>query len=110
MEISNAIIDKVFIGIERGHLTWWIHLEDEFGSQNFGGYSLIPEYVESILKVASVSSWGDLLGQTIRVERKQRYDSITGIGHIFRNVWFRPGGNPFEGSPTWVKGKKSGPR
>lgn len=98
IEISNGVIGATFLGIEdHGIFTCIVHIDRENYHQGFGTHNLmfsnygIP-YLRRILEVAGVDSWEKLKGRNIRVCAS--WDKIHGIGHIIKNDWFYPQGDP----------------
>ncbi|HZZ77140.1 MAG TPA: hypothetical protein VFE62_01395 [Gemmataceae bacterium] len=106
-EIKNAIIKSASLSIEdHDCLTVWIHLDFGGTGQGFGGHALMlgpsfkhrkdcekgPNYtgvyIDTILRIADVSSWDKLPGKTIRVDSD--HGKVYGIGHIIKDNWFYP--------------------
>lgn len=97
----NAMIKSAKIHIEdHGLLTFNLDLELQNGfNQGFGGYSLYSPYcdydyggmfINEVLRVAGISKWDGLPGRTIRVRKKDKWDTIHSVGHIIRDEWFTP--------------------
>ena len=95
-EITNALIEKTFLGFERGLLTCWLYLRlDECSQQGFGGYNILGvSPIKEILITVGVENWEALPGKYIRVkkDRDRPLGRIKAIGHITDNKWFIPGG------------------
>lgn len=101
--IKNAIISSVQIETcDRAKLTAWINLDYGGSGQSFGGYSLYVDlkdeanvaghFIYKCLEVVGVEKWDELKGNAIRVEldKPGLGGLITWIGHITKEVWFRP--------------------
>jgi len=102
IENKNAVIKSAKISnYDHGLLT--INLDLDYGGtdQGFGGYCLFKNgadakdtkgytghFIDRCLKVAGVSSWDQLEGQTIRV--KAEHSKVHAIGHILEDIWFDP--------------------
>lgn len=91
----NAKISSTYLGMERGILTFWLHLEWSGAGQGFGGYSLgTPAHpnascsfvIQQILRILDVMSWEKLPGQLVRVRGTST--KIDAIGHIIEDRWF----------------------
>jgi hypothetical protein len=90
-EIVNAKITGTMLGFEdHGIFTCFVFLDYGHTSQGFGGYYLSyhTEMIEEILKTVGVSTWEELKGKFLRVERN-RY-TIVKIGHITEDKWYQP--------------------
>ena len=112
VEIVNAIIREATIGFDRGFiLSAWLHLDYGGAGQGFGGYvlggdpygesrvaqhaeqpNIAGEWIASILAVAGVEQWSELVGKVVRVECES--GRVTGIGHPVKDKWFRPSTAP----------------
>lgn len=103
MEIKNALIDEVQLGIEdHGILVAWLMLDyGDSSHQGFGGYSLDKPgkdgrtgsefgttFILQCLKICGVDSWEKIKGKNIRV--KSEDGLAKEIGHITKNIWFNP--------------------
>jgi hypothetical protein len=103
--IMNAVIESVEINdADRGMLTAWLHLSYGGTAQGFGGYALyLPKsykhhakisyaghFIWRCMEIAGVTSWDDVAGKTIRVEKEDKWGSIIRIGHIVKDDWFDP--------------------
>lgn len=108
IEITNAIITRVTLRIERGFvLDSWVFVEYESGGQGFGGFvlggypdtraghhdeqtNIAAEWIVSVMRAADVEDWDHLKGRSIRVRREGGFNGvILGIGHITKNDrWF----------------------
>lgn len=98
MEISNAVIRSVELGIEdHGILTAFLHLEHERGHQGFGGYILYSpnsgrdvsgKFIWRCLEVLEVRDWNDLKGKSLRIKIGEGL--IRSIGHVIKDQWFTP--------------------
>jgi len=100
MEIQNATIKSTFLGLGRGIMTFFLHLEWERSGQGFGGYALdrtdsatgskvainysMP-LIREVLSVVGADSWEAVAGKLVRVE----FDSnrVIRIGNIMENRW-----------------------
>lgn len=113
--IQNAKIESTMLGYEgHGIMTFYLYLDYGGSGQGFGGYALdaydqrkkkrvghksFGEAVAEILRVVGVEKWEDLKGQFVRVEYPEGWNqTITGIGHVLEDKWFRP--KEFFSSPT----------
>lgn len=91
MEIVNAKISGTMLGFEdHGVFTCLLFLDFGGVSQGFGGYYLSyhTDMLEQILKVVGVSTWEELKGKYLRVERDRSI--IKRIGHITEDRWYQP--------------------
>jgi hypothetical protein len=96
----NARISCTKLGVERGVMTFMLHLDMGTGSQGAGGYAL-DEHMEScdlrpgtkmavpllraILELVGVKHWEDLPGNYVRV--RVTHVKVHAIGHPLRNEW-----------------------
>lgn len=103
MEIRNAVIDHVSLGIDDHKiLTMWLGFDYGGLNQMFGGYALqLPpdfthyerkgfagHFIYRVLQIAGVEKYEDLVGKTVRV--KCDHSKVYEIGHIVKNDWFNP--------------------
>lgn len=103
MTIENVKITSTFLGIEvHGYLTCCLTVEGAGFGVTIGGYALdsydkekqkrIPtqqgfELINRILEVVGVSSWEELAGKHIRIERNSPFGRLTKIGHLINDEW-----------------------
>jgi hypothetical protein len=104
MKIVNGIISDVSLMIEdHGCLTIFLHIEMEFGTQGFGGFSLggFPKdrhnyagiWIRRIFEMVDVTDWKNIKGKPVRVmyrDDKKVNQPIAAIGHIIKDKWFDP--------------------
>jgi hypothetical protein len=103
--IMNAVIESAEINdAERGMLTAWLNLSYGGTAQAFGGYALyLPKsykhhaklshaghFIWRCMEIAGATSWDDVAGKTIRVEKEDEWGAIIRIGHIIKDDWFDP--------------------
>ena len=107
IETRNAVIASAEItNADHGILSAWINLDyNKNLCQSFGGYTLyVPNvfkhrrhdldtnwaghFIFRVLRIAGVSNWSELKGQTIRIKLKD--SKIQAIGHIIHDHWFDP--------------------
>lgn len=100
MEIQNATITSTFLGLSRGIMTSFLHLEWQGSGLGFGGYAYdrtdqstgnkvainysIP-LIREILAVVGVESWEELNGKLVRVETDG--NRVTRMGNIMSDRW-----------------------
>lgn len=103
MTVENVKITSTFLGREdHGILTCYLRVEANTFETGIGGYTLdiydkqknkrIPtqrgfELINRILEVVGVSSWEELTGKHIRVEKDSPFGKITKIGHLIKDEW-----------------------
>lgn len=96
---QNAVIESVSLcDDEHGGLTFWLFLDYGGSAQGFGGFGFGPDdgpplvfahlALREVLRVVGARKWEDLKGKTCRAEGT--WSGVTGIGHITKDVWFRP--------------------
>lgn len=105
MDVLNAIIRRAELSSDdHGVLSGWVHVDLGGSSQGFGGIVLyLPKaarnhrlmspaghWIWRVMEVAGVTSWGDLPGKTIRIQKEDYNSPIVKIGHIVKNDWFCP--------------------
>lgn len=94
------------LGIEdHGIMTCSLHLDYGGSGQAFGGrvfdsldraknrrvghpYGI--EFIRAVLETVGVERWEDLKNRHVRAECDGPFGQVTGIGHIIKDVWFRP--------------------
>jgi hypothetical protein len=105
-EIINVRITSTMLGLEdHGIFTAFIYFEGDGTGGGFGGHCFDQydqakkkrvghafgiEYISSVLKVVGVEKWEDLPGEHIRVISSGLGSRTEGIGHIYKDLWFRP--------------------
>ena len=110
--IKNAVIEDASLSSrDHGLLSSYVMLDYGGVTQGFGGYCLyLPKsfthhtlqsvaghWIWSVMEVAEVSDWSKLKGRTVRVETDGKRGKIIAIGHIVKDIWFRPE-QEFEGA------------
>lgn len=93
MTTRNARIESTWLGPEdHGIPSCGIVLDyGDGGHQGFGGYDLRRwgyEFIAGILVAAGTDRWERLVGRHVRVEADD--SSVSAIGHITKEAWFRP--------------------
>ena len=91
VEVLNAIIRSIFIGIEgHGIPTSWIELKMSIGCQAFGCYETTshPLFIHKVLNILEIEDISNIIGKSCRVRRED--DTIIAIGHIVEEKWYCP--------------------
>lgn len=101
MVVENARIERTTLGVDVDHhiLTAYVHLKFGHGSQGFGGFEFgsagkpasFPaglEFIRQVLRVVGVTTWEELPGKYLRVERDGR--ALRRIENILKEHWFNP--------------------
>jgi len=92
---ANARIESTTLGIERGMLTYWLHLDYGGSGQGAGGIRLdgkardlfsAADYIRVILETVGVENWERLKGAYVRV--KYTETGVQFIGNVIRDKWF----------------------
>lgn len=102
---ENARIKSTTLGLEdHGIMTFVVELDFGWECQGFGGYALdtcdstkkkrVPTHysvpsIRSMLEVAGVTRWEDMVGKYVRVDRGENDRKIYAVGHIVDNKWCR---------------------
>lgn len=102
IEVKNAIIASVQIGIERGFLDIWFNLDYGNSFQGFGGYafylgkdckrhekkSYAGHHLFRCMEIAGVDNLKDATGKSVRVGIENGL--VKSIGHIVKDDWYSP--------------------
>lgn len=92
--MKNAIVQSVWLGVEdHGHLSAFVYLDMDDGTQGFGGLSLgapdanyCAKFIRGVLNVLDVVDWAKCQGRPCRAIRDER-GTIVKLGHFVKDRW-----------------------